>query len=97
MIKQTYYQICGIPPGKRGFTDLHETAFCPLCQRNVELVYAHMMDRRIPMSGYKRLRRCSICLVAIPLPKYIRQFLERPIKKYAKQKLTELPIGQMTL
>ncbi len=85
MKEKTYYQIFGIRRPYRGFQLLEEKTECPLCKREVQLCQVGMMrDFRF------NWKRCSICLVKIPLPKYITTFLNKFKKK-------QRPKGQMTL
>lgn len=99
MKAKTYYQILNIPKGKRGYEYIpKKIVICPLENMPVQPVHIHMMDVRVPFGGYHRLERCPSCFVAIPLPKYIQRFLERPIKNRPKHKLAkEIPKGQLTL
>jgi hypothetical protein len=85
MKKKTYFQQFQIRRPYRGFQMCEEYEHCPLCDKTVQLCQVGMMrDFRF------NWKRCSYCLVKIPLPKYIITFLNKHKKK-------ELPKGQMTL
>lgn len=82
---KTYYQIFGIRRPFRDFKMLGEKTICPLCHIEVELCQVGMMR------DFKyNWKRCSICLVKIPLPKYIIAYINKFKKK-------ALPVGQVTL
>ena len=59
-----------------GWIKINKNAVCPLCKIEVQLVIVRWM---------RDYERCPICMVAIPLPKYILKFLSNPLKQKIKK------------
>ena len=76
MTEKTYWQIYGIRRPFRGFQLLDEKRYCKLCKEERQLCMVGMMR------DFKyNWKRCSVCLVKLPLPIKIQAFLKRFEKK----------------